>query len=218
MATRSYGQGDGLARAVELVGERWALLIVRDLVRGPKRYTDLRRGLPRVPTSVLSLRLRELEGDGIIRRRVLPRPSMSVVYELTDYGRDLEDIVLRLGRWGARSRREPKPEDILTEDALILALRSTFHPEAAWQVYATFELHVANIVVHVRVENGSILTGEGPPAAPDLVIHADDALRELMAGELTPRTAVELRRVSLIGEPALLERFVELFRIQPERA
>src|SRR3981189_2283805 len=97
VAARSYGQYCGLARALELVGERWALLIVRDLLVGPRRFTDLRQGLPRIPTNVLSDRLTELEQSGIIRRRVLPRPSGSVVYELTEYGSRLEDAVLRLG-------------------------------------------------------------------------------------------------------------------------
>src|ERR671931_2934804 len=94
---RAYGQYCGLARAVEVVGERWALLIVRDLLVGPKRFTDLRRGLPRIPTNVLAERLRELEDAGVVRRRVLPRPAGSVVYELTDYGSELEDVVMRLG-------------------------------------------------------------------------------------------------------------------------
>src|SRR5438105_14626994 len=101
VAARTYGQFCGLARALELVGERWALLIVRDLLVGPKRFTDLRRGLPRIPTNVLSTRLKELEHNGIVRRRLLPRPASGVVYELTEHGRELEDIVLRLGLWGA---------------------------------------------------------------------------------------------------------------------
>ncbi len=100
MAGRAYGQYCGLARAVELVGERWALLIVRDLLVGPKRFTDLRRGLPRIPTNILSARLKELERSGIVQRRVLPRPAAGVVYELTAYGGELEEVVLRLGRWG----------------------------------------------------------------------------------------------------------------------
>src|SRR5215207_6969550 len=99
MSNRTFGQYCGLARALELVGERWALLVVRDLVLGPKRFTDLRRGLPRIPTNVLSARLRELEEAGVVRRRVLPRPASSVVYELTEYGRELDEVVLPLGRW-----------------------------------------------------------------------------------------------------------------------
>src|SRR5437588_11310339 len=131
MSGRTYGQFCGLAHAMELVGERWALLVVRDLVLGPKRFGDLRRGLPRIPTNILSARLKELEAAGVVRRRLLPRPAAGVAYELTEYGRELEDVVLRLGLWGAKSLREPLPEDIVTTDSLVLALRATFRPEAA---------------------------------------------------------------------------------------
>src|SRR2546421_12326679 len=131
MTTRSYGQFCGFARALELVGERWALLVVRDLVLGPKRFSELRRGLPRIPTNILSARLRELEGAGVVRRRLLPRPAAGVAYELTEYGQELEDVVLRLGLWGAKSLGQPLPEDIVTTDSLGLALRATFRSEAA---------------------------------------------------------------------------------------
>src|SRR5712691_2102797 len=118
MSVRSYGQCCGLAHALELVGERWALLVVRDLILGPKRFTDLRRGLPRIPSNVLSARLRELEESGIVRRRLLPRPQTGVVYELTEYGKELEDVVLRLGLWGAKTLGEPRAEDVVTADSL----------------------------------------------------------------------------------------------------
>src|SRR5687768_11248838 len=103
MTTKTYGQYCGVARALELVGERWALLIIRDLLVGPKRYTDLRAGLPKIPTNVLATRLKELEQAALVVRRVQPRPSGAIVYELTEYGADLEEVVLALGRWGARS-------------------------------------------------------------------------------------------------------------------
>src|SRR5258708_22722673 len=103
VAVRSYGQFCGLARALELVGERWALLIIRDLLVGPRRFTDLRQGLPRIPTNVLSDRLKELEQAGIVRRRVLPRPAASVVYELTEYRNLLQEPLMRLRVLGAQS-------------------------------------------------------------------------------------------------------------------
>src|SRR4030088_1295484 len=113
MAARTYGQFCGVARALELVGERWALLIVRDLLVGPRRFTDLLQGLPRIPTHVLSDRLKELEHGGIVRRRVLPRPAASIVYELTEYGAELEEVVLQLGRWGANALGHPRPGEIV---------------------------------------------------------------------------------------------------------
>src|ERR1700736_4548362 len=169
MTSRSYGQFCGFARALELVGERWALLVVRDLVLGSKRFTDLRRGLPRIPTNILSARLKELEDAGVVRRRVLPRPATGVVYELTEYGQELDDIVLRLGLWGARSLGEPGPEDIVTTDSLVLALRAPFLPEAARELQATYELHLGDVVVHARVDRGTLEAGEGPLGEADLL-------------------------------------------------
>src|SRR5690242_10753819 len=99
MTKRGYGQYCGLARAIELVGERWALLIIRDLLVGPKRFSDLRRGIPRIPSNILTDRLKELEDAGLVQRRVLPRPASGVVYELTEYGSDLENAVVALSRW-----------------------------------------------------------------------------------------------------------------------
>jgi DNA-binding HxlR family transcriptional regulator len=215
VTSRSYGQFCGFARALELVGERWALLVVRDLVLGPKRFTGLRRGLPRIPTNILSARLKELEDAGIVRRRVLPRPATGVVYELTEYGQELEDIVLRLGLWGARSLGDPRPEDIVTTDSLILALRATFLPEAARELRASYELRLGPIVVHASVDHGILEAGEGPLAAPDLVIETEAAFRPLLAGELTPGEAIESGGVRLNGDPSLLTRFVEAFRIPP---
>src|ERR687884_1369381 len=100
MTARSYRQFCGIARALDLVGERWALLVVRELVIGPKRFTDLRQGLPGIATNVLSQRLRQLERDGVVARRTLPPPAASTVYELSDYGQELVPILLALGRWG----------------------------------------------------------------------------------------------------------------------
>jgi DNA-binding HxlR family transcriptional regulator len=218
MTARSYGQYCGFARALELVGERWALLVVRDLVLGPKRFTDLRRGLPRIPTNILSARLKELEDAGIVRRRILPRPAAGVVYVLSEYGQELEDVVMRLGLWGARSLGEPRPEDIVTTDSLILALRATFRSEAAGELRASYELRLGPVVVHASVDRGALETGEGPLSEPDLVIETEAAFRPLLAGELTPDEAVESGGVRLTGDPALLKRFVEAFRIPPSPA
>src|SRR5436305_487563 len=100
MTKHGYGQYCGLARALELVGERWALLIIRDLMVAPQRFSDLKRGIPRIPTNILTDRLKELEVADLVRRRPLPRPGSGVVYELTEYGHDLEDAVVALSRWG----------------------------------------------------------------------------------------------------------------------
>jgi DNA-binding HxlR family transcriptional regulator/putative sterol carrier protein len=214
VAARPYGQYCGLARALELVGERWALLVVRDLLLGPKRFTDLRQGLPRIPTNVLSERLKGLEEAGIVRRRVLARPARSVVYELTDYGADLEDVVLRLGRWGARSLGPPGADDVLTPDALVLALRATFRPAAARKLRASYELHLGPVVVNARIRNGTLEAAAGSLAGTDLVIDAGMSLKALLNGELGPAEAVESGAVRIAGDPLLLVRFVEAFHLE----
>ncbi|KMS90656.1 winged helix-turn-helix transcriptional regulator [Prauserella rugosa] len=214
MGRRQYGQFCGLVRAVELVGERWALLIVRDLLVSPKRYTDLKRGLPRIPTNVLSTRLKELEAAGIVQRRVLPRPDGSVVYELTEYGADLEDVVLAFGRWGARSLGEPGPDEILTPDSMVMALRSTFRPEAAREhPDVRFELRLGDVVVHADVASGAVTAAVGESPAPDLVIESGPAVRALLAGEISPEAALDDGLVAITGPKELLAAFTRLFRI-----
>jgi DNA-binding HxlR family transcriptional regulator len=215
MAGRTYGQFCGLAHALELVGERWALLVVRDLIPGPKRFTDLRRGLPRIPTNILSARLKELEASGVVRRRLLPRPRGPVVYELTAYGRDLEAILLQLGLWGARSLGQPRPDDIVTADSMIVALRATFREQAAGGLTVGYELRLGEIVIHARIDDGVLQVAEGPLPDADLVIETGPAIRALLAGELSPAEAIEAGSVRLTGDPALLARFVELFHIPP---
>src|SRR6267378_3312972 len=209
VAARSYGQFCGIARALELVGERWALLIVRDLLIGPRRFTDLRHGLPRIPTNVLSERLKELEQAGIVRRRVLPRPAASVVYELTEYGSQLDDVLMRLGLWGAQSLGQPRPGEIMTADSMVMALRATFVPEAAHGLQVSFELRLGEIVLHARIGAGTVSVAEGPLANADLFIEAGPAVKDLMTGELSAAQAIDNGSVRLTGNPALLERFVE---------
>jgi DNA-binding HxlR family transcriptional regulator len=218
MSKRAYGQFCGLARALELVGERWALLLVRDLLVGPRRFTDLRRGLPRMPTNVLSTRLRQLEHTGVVRRRLLPRPDSAVVYELTEYGRDLEEAVMALGRWGARSLGQPRVGEVLTADAMIMAMRALFRPAVARSLRAGYELRLGQVVVHARIDNGALHTGSGPLPGADLTIESGPALPALMAGELAPGEAVANGSVRVVGDPDLLATFVDVFRIPPAPA
>ena len=215
MISRGYGQYCGFARAAEVLGERWALLVVRDLLVGPKRFTDLLRGLAGIPSNVLSARLKELEHGDIVRRRVLPRPARAVVYELTEYGLELEPVVIAIGRWGAKALGDPRPDETITIGSMITALRTTFHPDAAGGLHAGFELHVGEIVLHARVDDGRVAVGEGPLDGADLVIEAGPGIRALMAGELSPAGAIENGTVELTGDPALLTRFAEIFRIDP---
>jgi len=213
MAPRSYGQYCGVVRSLELVGERWALLVVRDLIVGPKRFTDLRQGLPKIPTNILSARLKELEETGVVQRRVLPRPASAVVYELTDYGRELEDIVVRLARWGGKALGEPGPDDTIARGAVIVGLKAAFVPEAAGDLEASYELHLDDVVVHMRVAGGAVEFGEGPLDDADLVIETDLSLRLLLFGQITAAEAIRTGAVKVTGKRVLLERFAEVFRM-----
>ncbi len=215
MKARGYGQYCGFARALEVVGERWGLLIVRDLLVGAKRFTDLLRGLPGIPSNVLTTRLKELEHAGVVRRRVLPRPARAVVYELTEYGLELEPVVVALGRWGARNLGDPRPDETITVDSLITALRTTFRPEAARGLHAGYELRVGEIVLHARVGDGRVEVAAGALPGADLAIEAGPGIRALMAGELNSADAILNGTVQVTGDATLLQRFAEIFRIEP---
>lgn len=215
MKPRAYGQFCGLARALEIVGERWVVLIVRDLLVGPKRFTDLHRGLPKIPTNVLTARLKELESAGVVRRRLLPRPAGSVIYELTEYGAELEEVVVSLGRWGAKLLTEPRADEIITVDSMVMAMRSTFHGEAARGVHASYEMHFGDIVIHARVDDDNVDVAAGPSPAPDLIITAGPGIKCLMSGDISAEEAIANGTVQLKGDQKLLTRFAEIFRIEP---
>ena len=212
MGNRSFGQYCGVSRALETVGERWALLVVRDLLVGPRRFSDLRRGLPRIPTNILSARLRELEDAGVVDRMLLPRPETGVAYALTALGRQLEPVVLALGRWGAGVLGDPRPGEVVTVDSLVIALRAAFRPERAAGIHLGFEVRFGALTLHARVDDGALVAAPGPLDAPDLVIEAGPSLRALLDGTLLPIAALRRGDVRLTGDRALLDRFVALFR------
>ena len=163
-APATYDDACGIARALDVIGERWALLIVRELVLGPKRFTDLQAGLRRVSPDVLSQRLRELEAAGVIERRTLPRPAASRVYELTARGRALEPALHALGRFGSR---EPMPGDdpVLGVDAAMVALPSLFDAGRAGDLDATYELALDGDEFVAGVAGGRLTLARG--RAPD---------------------------------------------------
>jgi DNA-binding HxlR family transcriptional regulator len=210
---RTYGQYCGVARALELVGERWALLIVRDLVLGPRRFTDLQRGLGKIPTNVLSSRLKELEETGVIERRALPRPASGVAYELTEYGRRLEPIVVDLLLWGMESLGDPRPQDNFSGNSFLLGLRVAFQPRAARGLDVTYEIHIEDSVFNVRVANGRLDLADGPADHPDLTIETDLGLGAVLRGEITAAEARKRKVVRLHGDATMLDRFTDVFRL-----
>ncbi|MDT7799997.1 MAG: hypothetical protein QOI78_3430 [Actinomycetota bacterium] len=214
--TRAYGQYCGVARALEIVGERWSLLIIRDLVLGAKRYDELQTGLPKIPPSILSARLNELEATGVIRRRVRAELDAGLVYELTQYGSELDQILLDLGLWGARSLQTPAADDVVILDSAILSLYSTFRAERAEGVQVTFEIRYDDrMIVHALVEDGVVKVGEGRFPGAELVIKAThgSALLDLMSGRLSAAEAVRSGMLGIDGDVTDLELFAQLFHV-----
>jgi DNA-binding HxlR family transcriptional regulator len=214
---RTYGDGCPAAHALDLVGERWSLLIVRELVLGPKRFTDLRSGLHGASANVVSQRLRDLEAHGVISKRRLPPPAASKVYELTEWGRELEGVIVRLLRWGARSAGIPLDAPIGT-DALILALRGLFMPVAAQGFDAAFELWVGDRPFIAEILDSQLLLAPGRPEHPHAVIRTDaETLKRLTLGGRSLDVSLHAGRVTVQGDQAMAERFLGMFRL-PEPA
>jgi len=177
---RSYRDGCAIARALDAIGERWALLVVRELLLGAQRFTDLRRALPGVSANLLTDRLRELEVNGVVTRSTLPPPAASVVYELTGSGRELEPIILALGQWG---QRMPGPADRrpLSATSVLLYLRSVCRPDPAEQrtVYA---VELDGRTWTIATSQGTVTVESGEPPQHDSRLRTDpETLNALLA-------------------------------------
>lgn len=202
-----YDDPCGLARALNLVGDRWALLIVRELLLGPKRFTDLRRGLPGASQSMLTSRLVELEEAGVLRRRHLGPPASTWAYELTERGRDLEPAMLQLARWGSRSPLTSSAE--LSVDALALALKTTFDPTAARELNVQCQLRLDGDSLLVTIHDGQLDVARAEAADAEVMIDASVAVfRSLTFGGAAPRTA----DVTIRGDRTTATRLLSLFK------
>jgi DNA-binding HxlR family transcriptional regulator len=208
---RAYGDPCGIARALDVMGERWALLLVRELVLGPKRFTELRAGLRGVSTDVLAQRLRQLEQAGVLRQTTLPPPTAARVYELTDRGHQLEPVLVALGRWGSR---EPLPAttDEMTVDAFAMALATVFDPARARGLDTTLALVVDGDHLVVRVEDGELDLRRGAAEQPQARIQGSvTALREVLWRGRSLQDAEAEGSVTVGGLRSVVKRFVKLF-------
>jgi DNA-binding HxlR family transcriptional regulator len=214
---RTYDDGCAAAHALDLVGERWALLVVRELLLGPKRFTDLRAGLPGVSPNVLAQRLRELESAGVVHRRKLPPPAASRVYELTEWGEELEPVIVRLGRWGARSPSRPC-EATLGVDSLVLSFRTMFDPRAADGLKARYELRLGEDRFYAVVDDGWFEIARGGADRPDATIETDSGtLAALVYEGRQLDEALRSGDIKMEGDESAVERFLTLFPL-PELA
>lgn len=181
---RSYEQFCGLARALDHVGHRWTLLIVRELLLGPKRFTDLREGLPGIANNLLADRLRHLQDDGLIARRELPPPAATTVYELTESGRDLREAVHALIRWGGRWMTTGPRNDEFRPEWLVLALDALGAGQIGPNVIIEFEIN--DTAVGVASIHERLVPADNTGQQPDLHVTADaSTILALAAGELT---------------------------------
>ena len=205
---RSYGDQCGVARSLDVIGERWALLIVRELLLGPKRFNDLLAGLDGASPNVISQRLRELTGSGVIRQRDLGPPARVRVYELTDWGRELELVVLHLGQWGTRA---PLPEGARWGlDSLLLALQATADPLV---VNGRYELRVGADVFTVDGTSGSVRVRRGTADRPDAALTTDaDALHAVALGKRSIAETAESGDLRLDGDPQAISGLVGLLQ------
>ena len=207
VSRRTYDQYCAIARALDVVGERWTLLVVRELLTGPKRFKDLLDGLPGIGTTLLTGRLKDLEGHGVVRRATLPPPAGSRVYELTDLGRSLEPVIMALSRWGLRLLGAPRQEDDLQPGWAMVALRSTIKPPAAGRTRETYEFRVDDEVFHVRAEGDDAKIRQGPAADPDLIVDGDaETFFGVAAGRLSPAEAVGTGAIRVEGDREALAR------------
>jgi DNA-binding HxlR family transcriptional regulator len=197
--TRTIEDGCGIAHSQELLGQRWALLVIRELLLGPKRFTDLRAGIPDISPNVLGQRLREMEGAGIVQRRMLAPPAAAQVYELTDWGRQLEPAVLALGSWASRSPSFPLGAP-MGADSLVLALKTAFQPEKAEGLEASYELWLAEIPFNIAVKEGEFEAARGEAGRPDATIRSDPgAVAGVVFGGNRLGKAVEAGAVEVDG-------------------
>lgn len=210
---KDYAQFCGLAKASSLLGERWSLLILRDLSVQPRRFKDLLEGLPGIPTSLLTMRLRDLQAAHVVTRVAEERPGGAVLYTLTPRGEALEPVLDALGRWGAATMVAPKPDEVVTGTSLAAALRAGYR-SGVTDSDATYVVHTGPATAWAATTQDSVTVGAGAPdVAADLTIHCGPELRALLAGNLAPAAALASGAVRIEGSPEMFERFASTFRV-----
>lgn len=211
-STRSYAQLCGIAAALDLIGDRWTLLLVRDLMLGPMRFGELAEGLPGIGTNTLTARLKQLESAGVIHRRLLPLPDRGTVYELTGYGHDLEPILLALGRWGTRSMGSLPAESVSRSRWLVAGMLAFHDDTREYGEATTWELRLSDGTFTVRAANRNVTITAGPPDQVDAVITTGDAdLHRLLTRQLSPAEAVTTGACTVSGDASALPRLLDLF-------
>jgi len=213
VAHRSYGQFCAAARALDVVGERWTLLVVRELLLGPRRFTDLLAALPGLGPSLLASRLKQLEGAGVIRREQLPPPAGSWVYQITEAGLGVGLVVKALADWGVRLLDTPGPDEAVRAEWLALHLAVSAPAEAVAGARETYQVHIGDDVLHIVLTGTGAQARSGPaPVPPDLVIRTGQvAFIELSLGRTSLMDLVAARRAEVTGDQGSVARAARLF-------
>lgn len=198
---RPYDQYCGLAKALDVVGSRWTLLVVRELLVGPKRYSDLLAGIPGIPTDVLASRLRDLEAADVLHKRRLAPPAAATVYELTEFGCGLARPVGALAAWGTNLLGARQPDEAFRASWLVLPFRAMFRPELAEGVDLSCEYRVGGDVVSLRITGDRLEIAEGPNPDRDVVVTTDpETLLHLGNRTISVETALTDGRLRVEGD------------------
>lgn len=213
MGERRYHQFCGVAKALDVVGERWTLLLVRDLLLGGRRFSDLLAAMPGLTPNLLSRRLKQMQADGLVEQRRLPPPHASTVYELTELGRELEPVVLALGRFGARWLTQPSHEDRIDPRWAMVSLKRRYLGSARpWCV----ALHVGELSFTVRIGDERAHVSDGAPSEPDLVLRgALPGFAALLARGQSARELVAAGMLEREGPARALADFARAFGLTP---
>lgn len=212
MSARRYEDACGIARSLDVIGERWALLVVRELVFGPKRFTDLRAGLRGISQNVLSQRMRDLEGAGVVRRTLLGPPASTQAYELTPHGRALEPVLVEMSRWGALTPAAPDSE--MSNDAFALALKALYVPAGRDDFRGRVRLRLVRDAFDVTIDGERIDVARASGDDPDLVMDGSEAvLRAVMFGRRSLDDAIRTGDVGVTGDRAQAKAFLKRFAL-----
>lgn len=212
MKKRSYNQNCALAHALDVIGERWSLVLVRELLIGPRRFKDLMDGLAGIGTNLLASRLKELELANIVERTILPPPAGSAVYKLTSLGRSLEFAVHELIKWGFQLKEKGQPENLSKPEWDIVAMRSLFQPGKAQGKNGVCQFQVEDVFYYVIIENGNAEIELGEIRCPDVIVTTDRKTLAKLGKGMNVDEAVNNDQLQLVGSMMKFREIVSLFR------
>ena len=212
MKKRSYNQNCALAHALDIIGERWSLVLVRELLIGPRRFKDLMEGLTGIGTNLLASRLKELELANIVERTILPPPAGSAVYKLTSLGQSLESAVQELVKWGRQLKEKSQPENLSKPEWDIVALRSLFQPEKAQGKNGVCQFQVEEVFYYVIIENGNAEIELGEIRCPDVIVTTDRKTLAKLGKGLDVDEAVKNDQLKIVGSMIKFKEILSLFK------